>query len=51
MFNYKNYSSSEAAKLVEDISLLSAYTNTFKIAGFIPGVDIVNAVGSLTGDF
>lgn len=50
MFDYKNYSSSEAAKLVEDISLLSAYTNTFKIGGFIPGVDIVNTVGNLTGD-
>lgn len=50
MFDYKNYSSNEATKLVEDISLLSAYTNTFKIGGFIPGVDIVNAAGSLTGD-
>lgn len=50
MFDYKNYSSNEAAKLVEDISLLSAYTNSFKIGGFIPGVDVLNTVGSLTGD-
>jgi len=50
MFDYKNYSSNEAVKLVEDISLLSAYTNSFKIGGFIPGVDVLNTVGSLTGD-
>ncbi|HBH34672.1 MAG TPA: triacylglycerol lipase, partial [Psychrobacter sp.] len=50
MFDYKNYSSNEAAKLVEDISLLSAYTNSFKIGGFIPGVDVLNTVGKLTGD-
>ncbi|MUG32878.1 calcium-binding protein [Psychrobacter sanguinis] len=50
MFDYKNYSSEEAAKLVDDASRLSAYTNAVSFFGFIPGADALNVVGKLTGD-
>ena len=50
MFDYKNYFSEESAKLVDDASRLSAYTNAFSVFGFIPGADALNFAGKLTGD-
>ena len=50
MFDYKNYSSEESAKLIDDSSRLSAYTNAVSFFGFIPGADALNLVGKLTGD-
>ena len=50
MFDYKNYSSEESAKLVDDASRLSAYTNAFSVFGFIPGADALNLAGKLTGN-
>lgn len=50
MFDYKNYSSEESAKLIDDASRLSAYTNAVSFFGFIPGADALNLVGKLTGD-
>ncbi|SJM67201.1 hypothetical protein [Psychrobacter piechaudii] len=37
MFDYKNYSSEESAKLIDDASRLSAYTNAVSFFGFITG--------------
>lgn len=50
MFDYKNYSSDDASKLVEDTSKLAAYTNSHNFFNFIPGVDALNLLGSITGD-
>ena len=45
MFDYKNYSSEESAKLIDDASRLSAYTNAVSFFGFIPSADTLNLVG------
>ncbi|WP_019673719.1 calcium-binding protein [Psychrobacter lutiphocae] len=50
MFDYKNYSSDDASQLVEDTSKLAAYTNSYNFFNFIPGVDALNLLGTLTGD-
>ncbi|WP_296405518.1 calcium-binding protein [Psychrobacter sp.] len=50
MFDYKNYSSDEASKLVEDTSKLAAYTNAYNFFNFIPGGDALNVLGTITGD-
>lgn len=49
MFDYKNYSSSEAAQLVDDAQRLSAYTNAYNFF-FLPGSDLLNLLGDITGD-
>ena len=50
MFDYKDYSSEEAAQLVDDANRLSVYNNAFKFFNIIPGGEALNFLGSLTGD-
>ncbi|PNK61221.1 PE-PPE domain-containing protein [Psychrobacter sp. FDAARGOS_221] len=50
MFDYKDYTSEEAAQLVQDTSRLSAYTNAASFFGIIPGADALNGLGQLTGE-
>lgn len=49
MFDYKNYSSAEAAQLVDDAQRLSAFTNAYNFF-FLPGGDLLNLLGDITGD-
>lgn len=49
MFDYKNYSSEEAANLVNDAQRLSAYTNASSFY-HLPGDDLLNLLGEVTGD-
>lgn len=50
MFDYKNYSADDAAKLVEDSSRLAAFTNAHAFFDIIPGADALNFLGKITGD-
>ena len=50
MFDYKNYTQQEAAKLVEDTSRLSAFTNAYNFFDFIPGADALNVLGQISGN-
>ncbi|MCC3345245.1 calcium-binding protein [Psychrobacter sanguinis] len=50
MFDYKNYSQQDAAKLVEDTSRLSAFTNAHNFFDFIPGADALNLLGQISGE-
>lgn len=49
MFDYKDYSSEEAAQLVDDAQRLSAYTNASSFF-YLPGDDLLNLLGTITGD-
>lgn len=49
MFDYKDYSSEDSAKLVSDASRLAAYTNAATFFGFIPGADALNGLSTATG--
>ena len=48
MFDYKNYSSTEAANLVDDAHRLSAYTNASNFYG-LPGDHLLNSIGNNSG--
>ena len=50
MFDYKNYFSEESAKLVDDASRLSTYTNALSVLALYQSCRCVNLVGKLTGD-
>lgn len=49
MFDYKNYSTQDAAQLVDEAHRLSAYTNASNFYG-LPGDDLLNLAGNLSGD-
>lgn len=48
MFDYKDYSSEDAANLVDDAHRLSAYTNASNFYG-LPGDDLLNTIGNNSG--
>lgn len=50
MFDYKDYSSEDAAQLVDDANRLSTYTNAYTFFNIIPGADALNFLGDITGD-
>lgn len=50
MFDYKNYSTEDSVKLVEDTSRLSAFTNAHNFLDFIPGADALNLLGQISGE-
>lgn len=50
MFDYKNYSTEDSAKLVEDTTRLSAFTNAHNFIDLIPGADALNLLGKISGE-
>lgn len=50
MFDYKNYSTEDSVKLVQDTSRLSAFTNAHNFFDFIPGADALNLLGQISGE-
>ena len=50
MFDYKNYSAEDSAKLVDDTTRLSAFTNAHNFIDLIPGADALNLLGRISGE-
>ena len=50
MFDYKNYSTEDSAKLVDDTTRLSAFTNAHNFIDLIPGADALNLLGQISGE-
>ena len=50
MFDYKNYSTEDSAKLVDDTTRLSAFTNAHNFIDLIPGADALNLLGRISGE-